>query len=66
MPTFPCPLCDEPLEILSTKKKKPYLQCEEDGIQIFFRYEKGIERLREMSSKRISFLEGLSFAAIAR
>ncbi len=57
MNEFQCPLCGDFLEIRTSKKKKPYIQCENCGYQWFFRYEKGIRRLEELSETKISFLE---------
>jgi hypothetical protein len=51
MSKFPCPLCQQPLTVRTTKKNKPYLTCEHDGFQLFVRYETGIRRLDEMSKR---------------
>lgn len=57
MQTFPCPLCQNPLEIKDSKKGKPYLVCEDDGLQMFVRYRRGIRRLTEISERGISIFE---------
>lgn len=57
MSKFPCPLCQKPLEIRTSKAGKPYLTCDEDGVQLFVRYQKGIDRLEELSARDISLLE---------
>ena len=57
MSKFPCPLCKTPLEIRTSKTGKPYLTCDEDGVQLFVRYPKGIERLEALSKRNISFIE---------
>lgn len=43
-----CPLCNRQLPVLSSKKNKPYATCEDCGVQVFVRYPRGIERLREI------------------
>ena len=58
MSIFPCPLCDEALEIGTTKKQKPYMICEPCGLQIFVRYQKGIDRLEELSGREVSLMDG--------
>lgn len=57
MGKFPCPLCNTPLDIRTSKAGKPYLTCDEDGVQLFVRYQKGIDRLDELSSRDVSLLE---------
>jgi len=44
--TFPCPLCEEPLDVRMTEKKhsKPYVICEECGVQMFVRGKAGIKK----------------------
>ena len=56
MSKFPCPLCQKPLTIRTTKKDKPYLTCELDGLQMFVRYETGIRRLEEMAERNSTLL----------
>ncbi len=58
MSKFPCPLCQKPLTIRTTKKNKPYLTCEHDGLQMFVRYETGIRRLDEMSKRNATVIGG--------
>ena len=55
---LPCPLCHQELDILSSKKKKPYLICEPCGMQMFIRYQSGIERLNALSERGASLLDG--------
>jgi hypothetical protein len=43
--SFPCPVCAVSLPIRITRKQKPYCQCLDCGIQIFFRGRVGIARL---------------------
>jgi len=43
-----CFLCLDWLEIKETFKGKPYLICDRDGVQIFFRGKAGIARLSAM------------------
>jgi len=54
---FRCPLCQRSLEIRETKKEKPYLTCDNCGLQMFVRYRKGIQRLEELSRKNVSFMD---------
>ena len=44
--SFPCPVCAVSLPIRITRKQKPYCQCLDCGIQIFFRGKVGIARLQ--------------------
>lgn len=50
--TYPCPLCNNELEIRITNKdlfdrnKIPYIVCDNCGVQMFVRYDKGIKRLK--------------------
>jgi transcription elongation factor Elf1 len=47
MPKIKCPLCGKPLVVKKTRKKKPYAVCDDCGLQMFVRYEEGIDRLKE-------------------
>jgi hypothetical protein len=49
---YPCCVCGNGLEILFTRKKKPYTTCLDCGIQTFFRGKAGIKRLREIVGSR--------------
>lgn len=42
---LPCPLCERTLKIRISKTDKPYIVCDDCGIQMFVRYPAGIERL---------------------
>ncbi len=55
--TFLCCLCEAEIEIRQTKKGKPYMICEDCGVQIFVRYQKGVRRLEQLSSNQASLLE---------
>lgn len=53
---IPCPLCETPLNIRLTEKdgegeptlkSKPYIVCQDCGVQMFVRYPKGIHRLSD-------------------
>ena len=46
-----CFLCQSPLEIRTSKKEKPYLVCDDCGVQIFFRLPKGIRRLKRLQER---------------
>jgi ssDNA-binding Zn-finger/Zn-ribbon topoisomerase 1 len=40
---FPCPVCLKPLDVRTTKRKKPYVICSPCGVQMFIRERAGIE-----------------------
>lgn len=46
MPKLRCPICSAPLPVKKTRKGKPYVVCDDCGLQMFVRYEEGIQRLR--------------------
>lgn len=48
---FPCPLCLVPLRVRSSKKGKPYVVCDECGVQMFVRAKPGIARLAALMAK---------------
>src|SRR6266700_1166611 len=51
---FPCPVCLKPLDVRTSKRKKPYVICSPCGVQMFIRERAGIEafeRLVEQSLK---------------
>jgi len=39
---FPCPVCLKPLDVRTTKRKKPYVICSTCGVQMFIRERAGI------------------------
>lgn len=43
--SYDCPLCENELPIRIDKRKKPYVICDDCGLQMFIRYPKGIDRL---------------------
>ena len=45
---LPCPVCNAALRLKMSQKEKPYCMCLDCGIQIFFRGQAGIARLRKM------------------
>jgi hypothetical protein len=49
---FPCPVCGTGMEIRRSHKEKPYCVCDPCGIQIFFRGQAGILRLRDLIATR--------------
>lgn len=57
MSSFPCPVCQKPLKIRWSKKDKPYVVCA-CGVQMFVRYEAGIERLERLCRRDVSLLDG--------
>jgi hypothetical protein len=48
---FPCPLCEEGLDVRESKKGKPYVICNPCGVQLFVRGEKGIRRFEQLLEK---------------
>lgn len=38
---YPCPICGKPREVLRTKKHKPYLICNDCGVQLFRPFPRG-------------------------
>jgi hypothetical protein len=48
-------LCQRPLEVRMSKKTKPYLVCDDCGIQVFVRFEKGMKRLEKLLKGKVSF-----------
>ena len=49
---LPCPTCFKDLPQRTSRKNKPYFVCESCGVQVFVRFEKGIERLRQIGVTR--------------
>jgi len=48
---FPCPVCVKPLDVRTTKKKKPYVVCSMCGVQLFVRERAGIEMFERLVEK---------------
>lgn len=46
-----CFLCGRKLEVRSSKKGRPYFICDDCGLQVFVRGDKGISRLAEIVLK---------------
>ena len=54
--SYECPLCDEKLEIrFDQRKKRPFCQCNDCGMQLFVRREAGIERMIEQTKGFFDF-----------
>ena len=47
MPVVSCWLCENPTVVRFSKKDRPYLVCEECGVQTFIRYQRAEELLAE-------------------
>ncbi|MEW6008860.1 MAG: hypothetical protein AB1629_04420 [Candidatus Omnitrophota bacterium] len=45
---FPCPLCENKLEIKSDIKNRPYCYCPECDLKMFIKGDSGIRRLKEI------------------
>jgi len=59
---FPCPVCSTLLPVGATKKGKPYLTCNDCGVQLFIRGKSGINKLYKLVGE--SELKGDSAALI--
>ena len=42
---FPCPVCGELKELCISSKGKPYLTCNDCGVQLFIRGKEGIKKI---------------------
>jgi predicted RNA-binding Zn-ribbon protein involved in translation (DUF1610 family) len=42
---YPCPICGKDRLVRYSKKGKPYVTCNECGMQLFVRAEAGIKRM---------------------
>jgi len=49
---FRCPICGELLSVKRSKRDKPYIVCNECGVQMFVRYKKGIDKFLPKCVKR--------------
>ncbi len=56
--SFPCPLCGTQLELRESRRVKPYCVCNSCGIQVFFRGQKGISRLRKLLDEHERLIGG--------
>jgi DNA-directed RNA polymerase subunit RPC12/RpoP len=45
---FPCPVCLKPLDVRTSKRKKPYVICSPCGVQMFIRERAGIEAFEKL------------------
>lgn len=45
---FPCPTCDEGLDVRTSKNGKPYVVCNQCGVQLFVRMQPGIEKFEKI------------------
>lgn len=48
--SFACPLCGKFLEVRESKKGKPYVICDDCGMQMFVRGIEGIKNFAELTS----------------
>lgn len=62
---FPCPLCATQLDVRQSFRNKPYCVCQSCGLQIFFRGQKGISRLRKLLDEHKRLIGGPATPAIA-
>lgn len=46
---FQCPICLTGIDLKSDKNDKPYLICNDCGVQLFIRGRRGIQRLTELA-----------------
>lgn len=49
-PTFyyPCPICSTLLDVRLSKKGRPYLTCDQCGMQLFVRTDEGVRRFEKL------------------
>ena len=47
---FPCPICFGMLEVRHDKNSKPYLICNDCGVQLFIRGKEGIKQFKNLIS----------------
>jgi predicted RNA-binding Zn-ribbon protein involved in translation (DUF1610 family) len=47
---FPCPICGEGLEVRESKRRKPYVVCNRDGVQLFIRTQPGIRKFEKLAA----------------
>lgn len=49
-PTFyyPCPICSTLLDVRLSKKGRPYLTCDDCGMQLFVRTDEGVKRFEKL------------------
>jgi hypothetical protein len=45
---FPCPICSTLLDVRLSKKGRPYLTCDECGMQLFVRTDEGVRRFEKL------------------
>ena len=45
---FPCPICACPLDVRKSKKGRPYLVCDADGLQMFVRNDSGVRAFERL------------------
>lgn len=50
--SIPCPLCRDDLPIRWTFKEKPYVVCNDCGVQLFIRAQEGIDRLEKLLDRQ--------------
>ena len=62
---FPCPLCATQLDVRQSFRNKPYCVCQSCGVQIFFRGQKGISRLRRLLDEHKRLIGGPVTPAVA-
>ncbi len=49
---FPCPICQGLRNVEITKNKKPYIKCNDCGVQLFVRGKEGIRKMGEIVGAR--------------
>jgi DNA-directed RNA polymerase subunit RPC12/RpoP len=47
---FPCPVCSDRLDVRESKKGKPYVVCNQCGVQMFVRNDAGIRDLQRLTA----------------
>ena len=61
-----CFLCQTSLEIRTSKREKPYLVCDDCGVQTFFRLPKGIRRLKQRLNDPTALTDNFIFCRECR
>ncbi len=47
---FPCPICGMQRNIRDSKREKPYVVCDDCGVQLFVRKAEGIKKFKELAA----------------
>ena len=56
---FQCPVCERWLLVMKSKRDKPYVVCDDCGVQMFIRFNEGIKRFFQKCVKKSNIKEGV-------